>query len=58
MIKELEVLKRYLKYNYKGKSNDKGNVFCPYPCTPIRERNEAMKLERFNLKAHKIISYS
>jgi hypothetical protein len=56
MVEELEVLKRYLKYNYKGKSNEKGNVFCPYPCMPIREKNEVMRLERFILKAHKIMS--
>lgn len=59
MVKELKVLKRYLKYNYKSKSNDKGkgNFFCPYPCRPIGGKNEAMKLERFILKAHKIISW-
>jgi hypothetical protein len=44
-----------LKYYYKNKSNGKGNVFCPYPCTTIGGKNEVMKLERFILKAHKII---
>ncbi len=49
MGKELKVLKKYLKYNHKSKSNDKGkgNVFCPYPCRPIRKKkwgNETWKI--------------